>query len=122
MKTAVAFISIIVIFFLDCWKTMSSCIRPRGPIFTAVSFWEGLTAGSINVMDLFLLADYLNGTAVEPYINDLNSQHPFSGRRDSSSFSMSRGFFEVFSKEEILKITNLTHEPVSAGSDFIYLL
>ena len=119
MKTAVALIPTITIYFLGCWKTTSSCILPRGPIFTAVSFWEGLTAGSVNVMDLFLLADYLNGTAVEPYINDLNSQHPFSGRRDTTSVSMSRGFFDVFSKEEILKITNLNHEPAPAGLDCI---
>jgi hypothetical protein len=58
------------------------------------------------------LADYLNGTAVEPYINDLNSQHPFSGHKEKS-YAKARGFFQVFSKEDILRITDLGHEPVS---------
>jgi hypothetical protein len=84
----------------------------RGPVFTAISYWEALSAGAMNVIDLFLLADILNGTSVEPYVNDLNSQHPYSGYIEEEG--RSRHFSSVYLLEDLKRIANLRNDPIKA--------
>jgi len=83
---------------------------PEGPVFTSLSYWEALSAGSINVIELFLLADHVNGTAVDPYINDINSQHPFSGRKTNGN--LTRRFTEVFEFSRLDRYLHLKNPPV----------
>lgn len=94
------------------------CFLPRGPIFTAISYWEALTAGSVNVVNLFALAKHLNGTAVDPYVNDINSQHPFSGHLDNDNdndddelLDESRYFSTVYSMGKLVNLLGLKVVP-----------
>ena len=66
----------------------------------------------MNVIDLMVLSNHLNGTSVEPYINDLNSQHPYSVINLNQS-TASR-FSTVFNLEHIKGITHLKKEPLHA--------
>ena len=105
--------SSLCLFFLTLLLSIStrrSCFIPQGPVFTSLSYWEALSAGSINVAELFLLANYLNGTAVEPYINDINSQYPFSGWKGDGNCT--RRYSEVFNMSKLGHLLHLKREPV----------
>ena len=99
-----------LIIMLNTWNVFHGCRMPPGPIFTALSFWEALSAGCINVVELFLLADHVNGTVVDPYINDINSQHPFSGRKTNGN--LTRRFTEVFEFSKLNKYLKMKTSPV----------
>jgi hypothetical protein len=111
------------------------CVLPRGPIFNAgfifiltagllfffkfilyncytVSYWEGFYTGAMNVIDLMVLSNHLNGTSVDPYVNDLNSQHPYSVINLNQSIA--RRFSEVFNLDHIKGITHIKKEPIDA--------
>ena len=102
---------LVYLLFLFHINLAITCLLPKGPIFTALSYWEALSAGSLNVVELFLLAEYLNGTAIEPYVSDLNSQHPFSGRKEM--YKKNRLYSHIFSMDELSILTGLKHIPQS---------
>jgi hypothetical protein len=107
------------------------CRLPKGPIFTALSYWEAFSGGALNVADLFLLSEILNGTVVEPYVNDLNSQHPYSGLKavSANDSSSPRTFSQVFDMDKFLQLLHVKTRPVAAhsivkcqvGGYFVYL-